>query len=271
MRRPDDRRRIRAAAPADAGAGIDPTSRLPLYAQLEQIIEHQLATGVLRPGDMLPTEAQLCERYGISRPVVRQALAGFVAQGRLYRLRGKGTFVSGAPLAEKLLRPTLGFFDDQAAAGLAVSNDLLGLDVVEARGSVAESLALQPRARCIRVERLRRIDGEPVALMRSYIPRWLHRRLLERLQRSDFQDTSLPRLIELATGVRPSSGHRWVQAVVADDAVTAHLGVAAGTALLYVEAIEDDARGRPIEFSQAWHRGDRTRLELESSPPDDVA
>jgi len=128
---------------------IDPASRLPLYAQLEQIIEEQLTTGVLRPGDMLPTEADLCARYGISRPVVRQALAAFVAQGRLYRLRGKGTFVSGAPLAERLLRPTIGFFDDQAAAGLAVSNDLLALEIVEAQGRVAEALALGPGRPCI--------------------------------------------------------------------------------------------------------------------------
>ncbi len=247
---------------------IDRASRLPLYAQLEQIIDHQLSTGVLRPGDMLPTEAQLCARYSVSRPVVRQALSGFVATGRLYRLRGKGTFVTGAPMAERLLRPTLGFFDDQAAAGLAVSNDLNGLDVIEVRGSLAEALALPPGARCIRIERLRRIDGTPVALMRSFIPRWLHRRLLERLQRSDFEHTSLPRILERATGIRPRAGHRWVQAVEADDEVGGYLGVAVGAALLYVESVEDDARGRRIEYSQAWHIGERTRLELESSPPE---
>jgi len=247
---------------------IDPASRLPLYAQLEQIIEEQLTTGVLRPGDMLPTEADLCARYGISRPVVRQALAAFVAQGRLYRLRGKGTFVSGAPLAERLLRPTIGFFDDQAAAGLAVSNDLLALEIVEAQGRVAEALALGPGRPCILLERLRRIDGEPVALMRSFIPRWLHRRLFERLTHSDFEHTSLTRVLEVATGIRPSAGHRWVEAMVADAKLAGHLAVTTGAPLLYVVSIEDDVRGRRIEYSQAWHRGDRTRLELESTSPD---
>jgi GntR family transcriptional regulator len=244
---------------------IDPASRLPLYAQLEQIIERQLAAGELKPGDMLPTEAQLCARYGISRPVVRQAIGGFVASGRLYRLRGKGTFVSGAPLAERLLRPTLGFFDDLSAAGVEVSNDLVGIDVVEAVAGLAESLGLAPGSRCVRIGRLRRIDGEIAAFMRSFIPESLHPRLLSRLERSDFAHTSLPRVLEQAVGVRPHSGHRWVQAVVADAEVASHLGVAVGFPLLYVESVEDDDRGRRIEYSQAWHRGDRTRLEFESS------
>ena len=246
---------------------IDPASRLPLYAQLVQIIEQQLQSGELQPGDMLPTEAQLCAQFGISRPVVRQALAGFVARGRLYRLRGKGTYVSGSPLAERLLRPTLGFFDDLAAAGVAVSNDLLGIEAVAADAGLAEALSIAPGDGCVRIERLRRIDGEIAAFMRSFIPDSLHPRLLARLERSDFVHSSLPRVLEQATGIQPHSGHRWVQAVVADAEVGGHLGVAEGVALLYVESLEDDARGRRIEYSQAWHRGDRTRLELESSRP----
>lgn len=244
---------------------MDASSRLPLYAQLEQIIELQLSSGELTAGDMLPTEAQLCEQFGISRPVVRQAIGGFVARGQLYRLRGKGTFVSGAPLAERLLRPALGFFDDLAAAGLEVSNDLVGIEAVTAQAGLAESLSIAPGSGYVRIERLRRIDGEVVAFMRSSIPESLHPRLLRRLERCDFTHISLPRLLEQAIGIRSHSGHRWVQAVVADAEVSGHLGIAEGVALLYVESVEDDDRGRRIEYSQAWHRGDRTRLELESS------
>jgi GntR family transcriptional regulator len=244
---------------------VDPSSRLPLYAQLEQIIEGQLTSGELKAGDMLPTEAQLCAQFGVSRPVVRQAISSFVARGRLYRLRGKGTFVSGAPLAERLLRPTLGFFDDLAAAGLEVSNDLVGIAAISAQAGLAEALSVAPGGGCVRIERLRRIDGEVVAFMRSFIPDSLHPRLLARLEQCDFTHVSLGSVLEQATGIRPHSGHRWVQAVVSDAEVGLHLGIAEGVALLYVESVEDDDRGRRIEYSQAWHRGDRTRLELESS------
>jgi GntR family transcriptional regulator len=56
--------------------------------------------------------------------------------------------------------------------------------------------------------------------------------------------------------------------MVADAKLAGHLAVTTGAPLLYVESIEDDVRGRRIEYSQAWHRGDRTRLELESTSPD---
>jgi GntR family transcriptional regulator len=245
---------------------VDPTSRLPLWAQLQELIARDLDSGALAPGDALPTEAELCARHGVSRSVVRQAVGGFVAQGRLHRLRGKGTFVSGwVQLDERIVRPTLGFFDDQAAAGMAVSNDLVALDAVPADAALAAALAVAPGAPCIRLERIRRVDGAVTALMRSCFPSSLHPELLERLRACDFRHTSLPRLLEAATGVRPHRGRRYVTAVAADAAVAAALGVAPGAPLLEVESFEDDADGRRIEHSLAWHRADRTRLELEST------
>ena len=163
------------------------------------------------------------------------------------------------------MRPTLGFFDDLAAAGRDVSNDLLGIEVVPAGPDLASALSLPAGGRCVRIERIRRMDGEITAFMRSFLPESVHPRLLARLRGSDFARTSLPRLLEAATGIRAGSGHRWVQAVVADAELASHLGGRPGTALLYVESVEADGTGRRIEYSQAWHRGDRTRLELESS------
>jgi GntR family transcriptional regulator len=244
---------------------VDHTSRLPLYAQLSEIIAAQLASGELKPGDALPTEAELCAFYGVSRTVVRQAIGDFVARGRLYRRRGKGTFVASFGMDERFVRPTLGFFDDLAAAGVQVSNDLVGIEAVAADAALAHHLDVQPGDRCVRIERVRRVDGEPTALMRSFLPESLHPQLMEQLAGRDFRHTSLPRLLETAVGVRPHSGHRWIQAVVADADVAARLGGRTGDAVLYVESIEDDAAGRRIEYSQAWHRGDRTRLELASS------
>jgi GntR family transcriptional regulator len=244
---------------------IDPASRLPLHAQLHDLIAEQLASGELQPGDTLQTEAELCATYGVSRTVVRQAVGDLVAAGRLYRLRGKGTFVAGPPMDERFVRPTLGFFDDLAATGVEVSNDLIGLDVVAADAVLATRLEVVPGARCVAIARLRRVEGDVTAFTRSFLPASLHPQLARRLARSDLRGTSLSRLLEAATGIRAHSGHRWVQAVVADRELAGHLGVGVGVPLLYVESVEADASGRRIEYSQAWHRGDRTRLELESS------
>jgi len=247
---------------------VDPTSPLPLWAQLQDIIARDLASGALGPGDVLPTEAELCARHGVSRSVVRQAVGAFVSQGRLYRLRGKGTFVSGwVRLDERIVRPTLGFFDDLAAAGMAVSNDLVALESVAADAPLAAALLVDEGAPCVRLDRIRRVDGAVMAAMRSCFPAWIHPELLERLCACDFRHTSLPRLLEATTGVRAHRGRRYVTAVAADQLVASALGVEPGAPLLEVESFEDDAAGRRIEYSQAWHRADRTRLELESTAP----
>ena len=213
---------------------VDPTSPLPLWAQLQEIIARDLASGALGPGDVLPTEAELCARHGVSRSVVRQAVGAFVSQGRLHRLRGKGTFVSGwAPLDERIVRPTLGFFDDLAAAGMAVSNDLVALESVAADAPLGlrrSSSTRAPRRR--RLDRIRRVDGAVMAAMRSCFPAWIHPELLERLCACDFRHSSLPRLLEATTGVRPHRGRRYVTAVAADQLVASALGVEPGAPLL---------------------------------------
>lgn len=80
---------------------IDHTSPIPLYYQLKQLLQQQILTGKLQPGDQIPTEAELCRRYRISRTPVRQALLELVREGLLTRTVGRGTFVT--PVERKTL------------------------------------------------------------------------------------------------------------------------------------------------------------------------
>lgn len=73
--------------------GFDRSSRVPLYHQLIELIKRDLATSRLQPGDKLPTEADYCSRYGLSRSTVIQAINHLVHDGLLYRERGSGTYV----------------------------------------------------------------------------------------------------------------------------------------------------------------------------------
>jgi ABC-type glycerol-3-phosphate transport system substrate-binding protein len=75
-------------------AEINHTSPIPLYYQLKLLIEKQIETGELRPGDQIPTEHELCRRYHISRTPVRQALLELTREGLLTRTAGRGTFVT---------------------------------------------------------------------------------------------------------------------------------------------------------------------------------
>lgn len=74
--------------------GIDKQAPIPLYYQLKQQILRHISEGTLQFGDLLPSEAEICEKLKISRPTVRQAMGDLTAEGYLTRQKGKGTFVA---------------------------------------------------------------------------------------------------------------------------------------------------------------------------------
>jgi len=84
---------------------IDKKSKIPLYLQLKNYIIHLINTGEIKPDSILPTEQELCSKFGISRYPVRQAMDELVAEGYLHRVRGRGTFVKSKP---PVIRPAAG-------------------------------------------------------------------------------------------------------------------------------------------------------------------
>lgn len=75
-------------------AGINKYSTVPLYCQLKNIILEKIESGEYQEDSKIPSEQDLCAQYNISRPTVRQAINELTNNGQLYKLKGKGTFVS---------------------------------------------------------------------------------------------------------------------------------------------------------------------------------
>ncbi|MDN5680967.1 MAG: GntR family transcriptional regulator, partial [Ewingella sp.] len=84
---------------------IDKTSFVPLYLQIEQQLTERISVGEIKPGDPIPTEAALCDIYGVSRMTARKAVDYLVRQGRVERFRGRGTFVVKKALTRKVNMP----------------------------------------------------------------------------------------------------------------------------------------------------------------------
>jgi GntR family transcriptional regulator len=242
---------------------IERDSRLPFYAQLKRVLEEQMESGNLAPGDLLPSEGELCGRFGVSRTVVRQAIGELVTEGRLYRMRGKGTFVAARKLSEHFLQTPLGFFEDLTASGHVVSSEVLRCDEAPATDAVAKALDLGAGDACVMLDRLRYVNGELTAFTKSFLPTRLHPQLLERLGAFDLRSRSLYRFLEDECAVRIHSGHRSVEAVRATRELAKLLEVRSGDPLLYIQSIARDATGRALEHFEAWHRGDRARLEMD--------
>lgn len=243
-------------------AGIDKSSPLPYYEQLRQLLLRQIAEDGLEPGALLPSEAELCERYDVSRTVVRQAVGELVNEGRLRRHRGKGTFVAGPKLNEQFMQSTVGFFEDLTSRGHDVRSQVLSCDPVDPPDQAREALELTVGERCIELIRLRSVNGEVLTYTRSYLPVDLAPNLPSRLRAGDLEHQSLYRMLEDA-GITIASGHRSLEAIAANERLAGLLDVDPGSPVLYIESLARDGRGTPVEFFRAWHRGDRTRLEVD--------
>lgn len=237
---------------------IDRHSAAPMYDQLRQLIIDGIARDGLQPGDPLPGEHRLCERYGISRTVVRQALAQLEHEGLVERVKGKGTFVSRPRTSESLVHTLVGLYDDVEQRGGHVHSDVLRHERTEADDDVAAALELPVGAAVVVLERLRHVDGEPWSLSITWMPDDVGAPTLG----ADLTEASLYRLLG-THGVVATHGVRSAEATVATHEQAQRLGVSTGSALLRLRSISRDAADRPIEFFIAHHRGDRSRFEFQ--------
>ncbi|MFJ5560760.1 GntR family transcriptional regulator [Streptomyces sp. NPDC093250] len=234
---------------------------VPYYEQLKQVIVQQIEADGLQPGDLIPSEGELCERYGVSRTVVRQAVGDLVNEGLLHRMRGKGTFVARPKIREQFMESTVGFFEDLTAQGHRVVSKVLSLDLVEANSTVAQALEVPEHTPVVELVRLRSVNDEVVAFTRSYISS-SSAELLDTLRAHDLTTASLYGILEHDWGMQIESGHRSLEATVAKGMLARLLEVRSGEPVLFIESVGRNAEGGVVEYFQAWHRADRTRLEM---------
>jgi len=232
---------------------------LPLYYQLKQWLSSRISAGELARGARLPSELELCERFGISRGVVRQALNELHYEGLIDRQRGRGTFVSVPKTAEGLIGGLSGLAEDAATRGEAIDSRVLTLREVPASASVARALELDAGDRVVELERLRSLDGEPHVLVMSYLPG----ALVPGLAKRDLSGpTSLYRVLRDDYGLTVVASRRRVEATVAGAREAQLLGIEPGSPLLELRSVGYAAGSRPLDYFIAYHRGDRSAFEV---------
>src|SRR5215831_6295741 len=153
-------------------------SPLPRYYQLKEIMREKINTGEWKPGDLIPSERERGEQYGISRMTARQAITELVNEGLFYREQGKGTFVSRHKITQQLINLT-GFTEDMKARGQRPGSRVISAQMLQADEVLAERLHLKPGQVVFRLQRLRLADHEPLAIEISHLSFMGCERLLE--------------------------------------------------------------------------------------------
>jgi GntR family transcriptional regulator len=238
---------------------IDYDSPVPYYHQLKEWFHENIANGTLQVGQQIPSEAELCNAFHVSRTVVRQALNDLVNEGILYRRKGKGTFVAKPKISESLVQKLTGFYQDMVDRGFNPITRVLEQKVISASKMLAERLNLGTEDQVIRIDRLRFVNNEPIVFVTTYIPYWVCPGLLH----EDLTSQSLYAVLEEKYGLAIARGRRTLEAIAANEQEAKLLEIEPGSAIILLKSVSYLEDGRPIEYYEAKHRGDRSQFEVE--------
>lgn len=234
-------------------AVIDRTSPVPLYHQVISLIEDAIHRGELHPGSRLENEIELARRLGISRPTLRAAIGQLVDRGILIRRRGSGTVVAPVHVARPIGVTSL--YDDLTNADRVPTTEVLTFEKYPPPGDVADVLGIPDAEPVYYLERLRRADGEPIALLRNYIPS-----KLVSLDRAALEETGLYRLMR-AAGVTLRVASIVIGASLAGPREARLFEVPRTSAVVTQSRISYDNQGIAVEYGLHAYPADRYTFE----------
>lgn len=229
---------------------LDQNGPVPKHQQLREILLDLIEGSAAEAP--IPSERDLAMRYGVARMTVRQAVESLVAEGRLFKVAAKGTFVA-RPKVDQQARLT-SFGEEMTRRGMVASSTVLAFGRVAATVQLGRELAAAPGSPLVYLKRLRHADGMPMSVERL----WLPERLVPGLAEGPAPD-SVYATLRLKHGLAPDWGEDVIEAAVADSEVGAALQVKAGSPVLHIER-HSYAGDVVVAYSVSIYRADRYQL-----------
>jgi GntR family transcriptional regulator len=242
----------------DSAGIVKHDSPIPYYFQLSSYVEERIKAKELLPGCLLPSEQEICEKLGISRTVVRQAMADLERKGLVTKQSGKRSAIAYPTYNGSLMQNLRGFYEDAVSKGQKPTTRVLDLRVEPAKGEVAEALKLGDGVPVIMINRLRFLDGEPEVLVVTYISE----SKCPGLVREDLTNQSLYELLTRKYGLVIAQGYRTVEAIALDPADAKLLNLRPKSPALLLKSVGLLENGEPLEYFVAKHRGDRSKFHI---------
>ena len=231
---------------------------IPLHHQVFRDLRSALDANEWRPGDRMPTERELAERYGCSLITVRHALSELVREGRIERTRGRGTFVL-QPRIERDIAGSMSFAEEMQRRGLDPATRLVTGRIEPAGEAVAASLDIAPDAPVVYLERVRLGGGEPLILEQARLPAERFPGLLA----FDLERRSLYDILSERYATRIVRAREAVEPISLRAREAGLLGVPTRSLALQIDGVAYGADGAAVEAARSFVRGDRTRYYLE--------
>jgi GntR family transcriptional regulator len=231
---------------------LDPRTRSPRYVRVYTALREWIDTGKYAPGDKIASEEEIGQMFGVSRITTRKAIDLLVDDDLVYRMHGKGTYVSenvrqrvGIDNIKKRMR---------SGRRRAIHNKIKKAEVSEIPADPRTSLDLKlpPDSKVLRASYIRMFSGQPVGYMEAFIPV----KLGLKIKSADLATNTPLKLLE-KSGVKIGGANQLIGATLADSHLAGLLNVLVGSPLLRIKHVVFDAAEQPVERFIAYYRADQ--------------
>lgn len=223
----------------------------PRYSQIISYYQSLIESGKLVEGEQMPTEEAIGELFGVSRITVRQALDGLSQGGYIYKIQGKGSFVTSRK-ANMRLDHLIGFSEEMRGLGMEPSSILIDQVIMTPSEATAKALKLDKTQKVYVVSRVRCADGIPMAVERVYLPFTR----FAGIETYDLKE-SLYTLLKDRYDCESNKAAQSIQAGLANSADAKLLQIKPGAPILRISRTTYDANNIPFEYTESVYRGDK--------------
>ena len=235
---------------------LNRSSPIPIHLQIKELVAERIGHW---HGQRLPSERQLCDEFGVSRATVRQALRALEHEGLIQTVPGRGTFVATSPSVLSVKVSLGGFTTDVRREGMSPSSRLLNAGVIQSPTlDLVKAMRLQPGDEIVKLERLRLVNGIPLALQTIY----LHHRFCPQILNHNLAQESLITLLREQYGLRLVHAEQHVFASLANQKEMELLNLSYPAAVLRAERTTFLDTGAVIEFGFSTYCGEWYRLSM---------
>ena len=229
----------------------------PLYYIIKEDLKRKIEEESLKPGDVLPTEGQLCEEYHASRVTIRRAINELITENVLERGFGKTATVK-CENVPRSLNHLGGLHEELEQAGIKCSSFILETKVIEVPAEVAGHMGLQEKDKVLEIERLRYDNGRPLCYQLLY----LDYELCGDLDVKELASSSLYEMLEHKLGIQIDTATQTIQAAMTTYRIAALLELPEQTCMLQVNRTAYEKSGRCFEYSESSYVSSRYTLTM---------
>ena len=236
---------------------VDKNSLLPLYHQVEASIRKYIANKIYLPGQSIPTEIELQEKFNVSRETIRRAVNNLVFAGLVEKRKGVGTFITHPKIVHRV-GYVYGSYEEILARGMIPGTTFIEKKEIKPPEIMRKEMALKKGASVIKIKRLRLANEEPVAILSSYLPM----DIVSDLAQVKFENNSLYHTLEKVYHLKLSESDEIIEAGSITGKDANWLQIKKGSPILVVKRLTYLNDSRVIEKLTALYRSDKFKYQV---------